>query len=151
MLFLKIELKKSSLMIFMKNENLKEPNIYLCKFSRVKNYMNIHRYYSKRHYQNKRGKLFNIFDSLFSIRKIGYTIELIQNDISEILKPNLKKEDFEKLIEEALQPKTEIEIPDNWKILLSLNNIYPAFGLNNLLEDNCTEQFLGMVKLHKNY
>ena len=52
-------------------------------------------YYSKRHYQNKKEKLPNVFDSLFSIRKVGFIIELIQNDISEILNPYLKDEDFE--------------------------------------------------------
>ena len=108
-------------------------------------------YYSKRHYQNKKEKLPNVFDSLFSIRKVGFIIELIQNDISEILNPYLKDEDFEKLINQSFQSKTKDEIPENWQKLLSLTNLYPAFGLNNLLDDKTTEEYLGMVKLNKNY
>ena len=108
-------------------------------------------YYSKRHFQNKKETLPNVFDSLFTIRKVGFTIELIQNNISEILNPYLKKEDFKKLMNQTFEPKTEKDIPEYWQKLLSLTNIYPSFGLNKLLEDNNTDEYLGMIKLHKNY
>ena len=108
--------------------------------------------YRKRHYYNKKKeKIPNVFDSLFSIRKVGYIIEIMQNDISEILSPAMEEEDFTKLINQAFEPKTEIEIPENWKSLLSLSNIYPAFRLDQLLEDNTIDEYLGMIKLHKNY
>ncbi len=115
-------------------------------------YTGIPNYYRKRHYYNKKKeKIHNVFDSLFSIRKVGYIIEIMQNDISEILSPAMEEEDFTKLINQAFEPKTEIEIPENWKNLLSLSNIYPSFGLDQLLEDNTIDEYLGMIKLHKNY
>ena len=131
---------------YKKNDNFKESifSIHDKKWYFIKNN-------SKRHHYYKKENLINVFDSLFSIRKVGYIIEVMQNDISEIIKPNMNIEDFENLINQSLQPKAIIEIPENWKTLLSLNNIYPAFRLNKLLEDNINDEHLGMVKLHKNY
>ena len=108
--------------------------------------------YSKKIFNNKKEELPNIFDSLFSIRKVGYTIELIQNDISELLIPYLEESKFELLVNHVFQPKTKNDIPNNWKNLLSLTNIYPIFGLNKLSQDNGKEEdIVGMIKLNKNY
>ena len=100
---------------------------------------------------NKKEVFPNIFDSLFSIKKIGNGIEVIQHDISELLKPYLLKEDFESLINHTFPNKTKNDLPENWKDILSLNNLYPAFGLNKLQENNKKDEEIGIVKLHKGY
>ena len=93
----------------------------------------------------------NIFDSLFSIRKIGSNIEVIQNDISELLKPYLEKEKFELLANYNFPSKTITDLPESWKNYLNLTNIYPSFGLNKLQEDNTKDGNVGIIKLHKGY
>ena len=109
-------------------DDLKEP-IFLPYLFYPRYYMYNHHYYSKRHYLSRKKEILpNIFDSLFSIIKVGYTIEVVQNNISEILRPDMEEEDFENLINQTFEPKTKNEIPENYKQLLSLNNIYPSFG-----------------------
>ena len=107
--------------------------------------------YDKRHNQNKSDQLINVFDCLFSIKKVGLKIEVIQNDISDLLQPYLEEEKFKELINQVFQRKKGNELPENWRKLLSLTNLYPAFGLNKLIEDKASDGYLGIVKLHKNY
>ena len=94
----------------------------------------------------------NIFDSLFTIKTVGHDIKIIQNDISELLNPYLEEEKFKLLVNHNFRRKTKEDIPENWKILLSLNNIYPTFSLNKLQENNSNEEEeVGIIKLHKDY
>ena len=93
----------------------------------------------------------NVFDCLFNIRKVGFNIEFTQNNISEILKPYLKEEDFIDLLNYVYPSKNKNDIPQNWNNYLSLMNIYPSFGLNKLQEINTTDMDVSMIKLHKEY
>ena len=136
------------------NINLYNPNfIYICPYFNIKNYF-FDYFYRKKYFINKKEEFPNIFDSIFSIRKIGYNIELIQHDhdFSELIKPYLEEEKFKLLINYSFPTKTKNDLPENWKKHLSLTNIYPIFGLDKILEDNTkNDEDVGMIKLHKGY
>ena len=132
--------KKRETLFQFNNKRLSYLNDSICEY-----------YHRKRIYGNKKEVFPNIFDSLFSIKKIGNGIEVIQHDISELLKPYLSKEDFESLINHIFPSKTKDDLPKNWKNLLSLTNLYPAFRLNKLQENNSKDEDIGIIKLHKKY
>ena len=105
----------------------------------------------KRYYKKNDNKFPNVFDSLFSIRKVGINIEVTQHDISEILEPYLEENKFKELVNHVYPSKQKNDLPENWKKQLSLTNLYPTFGLNKLQEIDTRESDLGMIKLHKEY
>ena len=94
--------KKRETLFQFNNKRLSYLNDSICEY-----------YHRKRIYGNKKEVFPNIFDSLFSIKKIGNGIEVIQHDISELLKPYLLKEDFESLINHTFSNKTKNDLPEN--------------------------------------
>ena len=105
----------------------------------------------KRYYKKNDNKFPNVFDSLFSIRKVGFNIEVTQHDISEILEPYLEEKKFKELLNHVYPSKQKNDLPENWKKLLNLTNLYPTFGLNKLQVIDNRDSDLGMIKLHKEY
>ena len=142
------EIKK----IFLNEGQFKE--IFKHSFLNINNDLSYISFNRKKKFNNRNenDEFPNIFDSLFTIKKVGYDIGVIQNDISEILNPYLEEEKFKLLVNHNFRRKTKEDIPENWKKLLSLNSIYPAFRLNKLQKNNSNEEEeVGIVKLHKDY
>ena len=85
----------------------------------------------------------NIFDSLFSIKKIGKTMEIIQHDIKKLLSPYNEIDKFELLMNHAFPNKTQKDIPENWKYFFKILN------WDDINEDEIRD--VGIIKLHKGY
>ena len=94
-------------------------------------------------YKKNYNKYPNIFDALFSIRKIGKTMEIIQHDISKLLNPYNEIDKFELLMNHAFPNKTQKDILENWKY----------FFKNLIWDDNNEDEIrdVGIIKLHKGY
>ena len=63
----------------------------------------------------------------------------------------IKDNKFKSLINYPFPVKTKEDLPENWKELLNLNNIYLAFSLIKTKEENIENGEVGIIKLHKGY
>ena len=93
----------------------------------------------------------NVFDSLFTIKKVGVNIEVTQNNISELLKPYLEEKAFQKLLDAVYPNKNKSDLPKIWRKYFNLGTICKTFGVKYIPEAYEKDIDRGVIKLHKEY
>jgi hypothetical protein len=91
----------------------------------------------------------NVFDSLFTIKKVGVNIEVTPNNISELIKPYLEEKAFLKLMDAVYPNKNKTDLPKIWGKYFNLGTICKTFGVKPIPE--AYEKDIGVIKLHKEY